>query len=164
MRLHGEPVVRRLDEIARREAADLASEGPHVGPLSDMLQHRIGMDDIECVVGVLRHGAAIALMRLEAGVIEAFGLKIDENELEVAAFPDRLKVEPVIAVAAHIEDADFVLGLQDLICEGDKTGQTLGPVARLRTPMLLANLTGHGQFLNNTGLSHTRGRLRERAF
>ena len=31
-------------------------------------------------------------------------LEIDERELEVAALPHRLEIEPVIAVAAHIED------------------------------------------------------------
>src|SRR5262249_4542689 len=92
------------------------------------------------VVGETRQIAAIGDEAREARIGNAFWLDIHEREIHVAPAPDRLEIEPILGVAADIEHLGALLGGEDGVEDLDEFREPFRTEARLRAPMLLADL------------------------
>ena len=122
MRLDREPEIGRLDVVAGSEAAALGGEGLHARPVADMLDHAVGMDQVEGVVGVLRQGAGVAVDHLEqgriGGLVHAAG--IDDRDADLAGVEEgAVEQGPVGGLAAQVGDANGALLGMDAGDQGD---------------------------------------------
>ncbi len=81
--LDGEPEIRRLDVVARRQAAHLAGEGLHPGPVAHVLDHRVGVHQVEAVIGMLGNRAGVADHRCEQRVLSAEPLRVHQSDVDL---------------------------------------------------------------------------------
>src|SRR3546814_6701511 len=58
MRFERKGEIRRLKIIDRDQPPDLGRHHLHLFPTADMLDHAVGMDDVEAVVGIFEIGRA----------------------------------------------------------------------------------------------------------
>jgi len=107
VRLHREPEIGSLDVVTRGQATAFGGEGLHAGPVADVLDHRVGMDQGERVVGVLRQGAGVAVDDGEqAGVGDlVYAARIDEGDPDFRGLQKSgIEQGPVVRLAAQIDD------------------------------------------------------------
>ncbi|MNY24199.1 hypothetical protein D3C86_1579000 [compost metagenome] len=123
--LDREPEIGGLDIVARGQTAGLGGEGLHTHPVADVLDDRVGVDQVEAVVRVLGQGAGVAVDIVEQGRVHGVEAAwIDQGDVDLVGVEEvAWEQVPVFRLAAQIDDPhSTLLGVDGLDQRRDAPG------------------------------------------
>ena len=129
-------------------AAAFAGEGLHPHPVADVLDHGIGMDQVEALVGVFAKIAGVAHHGREQRVVHRERLRVEQADPDLVRLQEGAVEQdvPIGRLASQIGDPALAALGEGLVDQGDHAGRAGPPKARRQRLVAVHVLEGVDQF------------------
>lgn len=92
--------------MMRRKPPNFGRHQCHTGPIADMLDHAVGMNDIKAVICIFRQGAGVTRSQCVWPIVNRRSFQVYDCDMERKIAPQILHTLPICFAPANIEQAD----------------------------------------------------------